>query len=167
MKISELTAGEEQLMNVLWKLEYGYMREIIEFYPDPKPHPNTISTFLKILVEKEFLQTTREGRIFKYTVAIPFEDYKKYKLGIFLEYYFDNSPKNLVKTLLAENLIHPADFKEFFEVKTTIHSNLKKEKRDSDLSDFIEEITAPKKKKVGKEKKKKNKLSKQKKKKKL
>ena len=151
MKISHLTPGEELLMNVLWRLDSAYMREIIEQYPDPKPHPNTISTFLKILVEKEFLTTQKEGRIFKYTVAIPFEDYRKYSLHIFLEEYFNNSSAELVKVLVDENLLKEEDLPRFFEMNATVIPIHEKEE-DSDLTDFIKDITSPKKKKKKKEK---------------
>ncbi|MGA9213206.1 BlaI/MecI/CopY family transcriptional regulator [Kaistella sp.] len=154
MKISHLTTGEEIIMNILWRLDSAYMREIIEQYPEPKPHPNTISTFLKILVEKEFLTTRKEGRIFQYNVAIPFKDYRKYLLNIFLEEYFNNSSSELIKLLHEENLLKDADF----EIKAATILNPEKEK-DSELSEFLNDITAPKKKKKKKEKdgKKKNK----------
>lgn len=151
MKISHLTPGEELLMNVLWRLDSAYMREIIEQYPDPKPHPNTISTFLKILVEKEFLTTQKEGRIFKYTVAIPFEDYRKYSLHIFLEEYFNNSSAELMKVLVDENLLKEEDLPQFFGMNATVIPIHEKEE-DSDLTDFINDITSPKKKKKKKEK---------------
>ena len=162
MKISHLTPGEELLMNVLWRLDSGYMREIIEQYPDPKPHPNTISTFLKILVEKEFLTTQKEGRIFKYTVAIPFDDYRKYSLHIFLQEYFNNAAPELVKVLIDENLLKADDLQHFFEMKFT-EIPIQEKEEDSDLTDFINDITSPKKKKKkkkkekGEKKKKKNK----------
>ena len=151
MKISHLTPGEELLMNVLWRLESAYMREIIEQYTEPKPHPNTISTFLKILVEKEFLTTNKEGRIFKYTVAIPFEDYRKYSLNIFLDDYFNHSPADLVKLLIDERLLKAEDVQHFFEVNAKV-SIIKDKVEKSDLSDFIKDITAPKKNKKKKEK---------------
>lgn len=151
MKISHLTPGEELLMNVLWRLDTAYMREIIEQYPDPKPHPNTISTFLKILVEKEFLTTRKEGRIFKYTVAIPFEDYRKYSLNIFLEDYFNNSAAELVRVLIDENLLKEDHLHQFFSIKAKGNAAQEKEE-DSDLSEFIKDITSPKKKKKKKKK---------------
>ena len=151
MKISHLTPGEELLMNVLWRLDSAYMREIIEQYQDPKPHPNTISTFLKILVEKEFLTTIKEGRIFKYSVAIPFDDYRKYVVRLFLEDYFDNQSSELVKLLMEENLLKSEDLQQFFEIKATVIPTQQKEE-DSDLTDFLKDITDPKKKKKKKEK---------------
>ena len=161
MKISHLTPGEELLMNVLWRLDSAYMREIIEQYPDPKPHPNTISTFLKILVEKEFLTTQKEGRIFKYTVAIPFDDYRKYSLHIFLEEYFNNSSAELVKVLVDEKLLKEEDLPQLFEMKSTLIPFQEKEE-DSDLTDFINDITSPKKKKKKKKKKEKGEKNKKK-----
>ena len=153
MKISHLTPGEELLMNVLWRLDSGYMREIIEQYPDPKPHPNTISTFLKILVEKEFLTTQKEGRIFKYTVAIPFDYYRKYSLHIFLQEYFNNAAPELVKVLIDEQLLRADDLQHFFEMKST-EIPIQEKEEDSDLTDFINDITSPKKKKKKKKKEK-------------
>lgn len=158
MKISQLTPGEEILMNVLWRLDSAYMREIIEQYPEPKPHPNTISTFLKILVEKEFVTTLKEGRVFHYTVAIPFEDYRKYLLKLFLDDYFNNSSADLVKLLLDENLLKGSDLEQSFEIKATVIPVQEREE-ESELSEFLNDITAPKKKKKKKDKddKKKNK----------
>lgn len=155
MKISHLTSSEETLMKVLWKLKSAYMKDIIEQYPEPKPHPNTISTFLKILVEKEFLTTQKEGRVFLYQVTIPYEDYRKYLLNIFLEQYFNHSSSELVKLLLDENLLKGSDLKEFFEIKASVVHIHEKEEQ-SELSDFITEITAPKKKKKNKKIKEKN-----------
>lgn len=154
MKISHLTPGEETLMNVLWRLNTAYMRDIIEQYPEPKPHNNTISTFLKILVEKEFLTTQKEGRVFKYSVTIPFEDYRKYLLKLFLEDYFDDSASELVKLLIQENLLKDEAIENLFNIKATAITVAQKEEEESDLSEFLNDITAPKKKKKKKKKEK-------------
>lgn len=159
MKISHLTPGEEILMKVLWQLDTAYMRDIVEQYPEPKPHPNTISTFLKILVEKEFLTTEKEGRVFKYSVAIPFEDYRKYLLKLFLEDYFNDSSADLVKLLIQENLLNEDEIENLFNKNTTPIPVHQKEE-ESYLSDFLNDITAPKKKKKKKEKSEKKKSKK-------
>lgn len=154
MKIKTLTPAEEVLMNILWKLDSAYMREVMEQYPDPKPHQNTVSTFMKILVEKDFLTTEKEGRIFRYTVAVPFEDYKTFQLRIFLANYFQNSGSELVKTLLDENLLQSTELEAFVNQKAKSSGPNKK----TAMSDFIEEITSDKKtKKKGKKKDKKKK----------
>lgn len=158
MKINHLTPAEEQLMQIMWKLNSAYMREISAHYPDPVPHQNTISTFMKILVEKEFLSTEKEGRIFKYSVLIPFEEYRSFKLKEFLGKYFDNSGSDLVKSLMDEKVLKPADLHQFFEIKTTVVPLMETEVKENPISDFIEKLTS------GKKEKKKNKKGKKKKK---
>lgn len=158
MKINPLTPAEEQLMKILWPLGSAYMREIVTDYPEPKPHPNTISTFVKILVEKEFLTPEKEGRIFKYHVAVPFADYRSFQLKNCIEKYFDNSGAEMLKVLLEEKWIHAEDLNQFFEIKTTVVPVADKEELfDQSLSDFVEELTSTKsgkKKKIKKKKKK-------------
>ena len=53
MKI--LTKAEEQVMQAIWKIKEGFIRDVLEAMPSPKPHQNTVSTILKILVDKEFV----------------------------------------------------------------------------------------------------------------
>lgn len=149
MKITTLTTAEEQLMKVLWNLNSAYMRNIIEVYPEPKPHANTISTFLKILVEKEFLTTTKEGRIFNYHVAIPYLDYRNFLLENFINDYFDGSVIDL------QNLIDQKQEISITQVLKVQEKEKKSNLENSNLTDFIEELTTSKKKK---KKKKKNKL---------
>lgn len=149
MKITTLTTAEEQLMKVLWNLNSAYMRNIIEAYPEPKPHANTISTFLKILVEKEFLTTTKEGRIFNYHVAIPYFDYRNFLVENFINDYFDGSVSDL------RNFIDQKQDSSFDQVVKVKEKEKKSNLEDSDFTDFIDELITSKKKK---KKKKKNKL---------
>ena len=153
MKINQLTHAEELLMNILWKLNSAYMKDVMEEYPEPKPHQNTVSTFIKILVEKEFLTTEKEGRIFKYHVAIPFEDYRIFRTKNFVEQYFRNSGSELIQTLVDAKLLTPSELTNLFGTKTPEPEN--------PISDFVEEITSGKKTdKKDKKKKKKDKKKK-------
>ena len=156
MKIHPLTHSEELLMNILWKLNSAYMKDVMDAYPEPKPHQNTVSTFMKILVEKEFLTTEKEGRIFKYTVAIPYVNYRNFVLGNFINTYFNNSGEELVKYLHDQQLITTLQLKNFIG-NITSEVTADPEKKDP-VKEFVKEITAdkkPKKKEKKKEKKKK------------
>lgn len=158
MKISHLTPSEELLMNVMWRLNSAYMREIIDEYPDPKPHPNTISTFLKILVEKEFLTIKKEGRIFNYFVAVPYEEYRRYLVNIFLEQYFDSDPSKFVALLVEQKLIGEDIVSNKINSENEAHiTDGEKVDEDSDLSAYIEKLTSTKKKKKKKKNSKKKK----------
>ncbi len=57
-----LTKSEEQVMQVLWKLGNGFLKDILDATPEPRPHPNTVATMLKILVEKGFVEYEIQGR---------------------------------------------------------------------------------------------------------
>lgn len=159
MKINHLTTAEEGLMKVLWQLDSGYMRDIITEYPEPKPHANTISTFLKILVEKEFLSTKKEGRIFRYQVIVPFEQYRNYLVLNFINDYFEGKSKELLPILIRENLLNESDLNGLFESET-LKSVKEEEDQEESLSDFINDITSSKKDKKKKKKKSKEKKNK-------
>lgn len=153
MKINHLTAAEENLMKLFWKLNSFYLKDVMEQHPEPKPHQNTVSTYLKILVEKGYLSTEKEGRIFKYTVMVPVEEYKKFLLKELSFHFFDNSGKEILQFLFNENLISQNDLKEYFDLKIEMKPIKIKEPK----LEIAEEILNPKKDKKGKDKKKKKK----------
>ncbi len=141
-------------MQVIWTLKSPFTKDILEAYPEPKPHPNTVSTFLKILVEKDYLSTEKVGRIFRYNTLISSEDYKKNLLHQFLERYFDGSTSSLLSYLMEEQLLSPSDLKSYSggaASETLPHSY------DSEIRTFIDELTSDKKKKKKKKGKKKSK----------
>lgn len=113
MKINHLTSAEENLMRLFWKLESFYLKDVMEQHPEPKPHQNTVSTYLKILVEKGYLATEKEGRIFKYSVVLPMEEYRKFLLKELTHHFFHDSGKEIVSFLLHEKIISQEDLKEF------------------------------------------------------
>ena len=154
MKINYLTAAEENLMKLFWSLNSFYLKDVMEHHPEPKPHQNTVSTYLKILVEKGYLTTEKEGRIFKYSVAVPMEDYRNFLLKEVAANFFDNSGKDILEFLFRENLLHKDDLREHFDLKIEIKPTKIKEPK----LHIAEEILNPKKdKKKDKEKKKKKK----------
>lgn len=73
----QLTKAETQVMNVLWSLPEGQGRsaEIMERMPEPKPALTTLLTFLKILTEKGFVRTVRQGKSNRFTALISHDEY--------------------------------------------------------------------------------------------
>lgn len=153
MKINHLTSAEENLMKLFWKLKSFYLKDVMEQHPEPKPHQNTVSTYLKILVEKGYLSTEKEGRIFKYTVLVPLEEYRKFLLRELSLNFFNNSGKEVLEFLFNENLISQNDLKGYFDLKI----ELKPAKIKEPKLEYAEEILNPKKDRKTKEKKKKKK----------
>lgn len=150
MKIHHLTAAEENFMKLFWKMGSFYLKDVMEQHPEPKPHQNTVSTYLKILVEKGYLSTVKEGRIFKYTAIVPLEEYKKFLLKELSHNFFSDSGKEILELLLSEKLISQEDMKGYFDLKIEI----KPAKTEEPKFEFAEEILSPKKEKKGKGKEK-------------
>jgi predicted transcriptional regulator len=100
-----LTKAEEQIMQVLWKLEKGFLREVTDAMPAPKPHQYTVATLLKILVEKEFVSVTVLGRQHLYTPIITKDDYSKRTMKQIVKGYFEGSFSNVVSFMVKENNI--------------------------------------------------------------
>ena len=103
MKI--LTKAEEQVMQVLWKLNKAFLREIVESMPVPKPHQNTVATLLKILVEKEFAAINVLGRQHEYYPLLSKDEYSKRTMKQMVKGYFEGSFCNVVSFMVKENNI--------------------------------------------------------------
>lgn len=100
-----LTKAEEQVMQSLWKLGQGFLREIVEAMPVPQPHQNTVATLLKILVEKEFVAVEVLGRQHRYSALITKEAYSGKRIKQLAKNYFEGSFSNVVSYMVKENNI--------------------------------------------------------------
>lgn len=104
-----LTKAEEQVMQSLWKLKQGFLKDIMEFFPEPKPHSNTVATLLKILIEKGFVDTEIQGRNHLYRIRVSKSEYGKKSIQQLVKGYFDGSPTKLVSQFVADNKISQED----------------------------------------------------------
>src|SRR5690606_22630460 len=107
--IKNLTKAEEQIMQVLWKLEKAFLRELVDAIPHPKPHQNTIATILKILMEKEFVGIELFGRTHQYYPLISKEAYSKATMKSMVKSYFEGSFSNVVSFMVKENNLSVED----------------------------------------------------------
>lgn len=98
-----LTKAEEQVMQVVWKVKEGFIRDIVEAFPSPKPHQNTIATLLKILVEKEFVGIRLFGRQHQYYPLVSKESYSKSSIKNLVKGYFGGSFSEAVSFMVKEN----------------------------------------------------------------
>lgn len=98
-----LTKAEEQVMQYLWELEKAFLKDILELFPVPKPHTNTVSTILKILMEKEFVGHLVHGRQHEYFPLISKEIYSGKSMKSLVKNYFEGSYRNAVSFLVEKN----------------------------------------------------------------
>ncbi|PWT99532.1 MAG: transcriptional regulator [Bacteroidetes bacterium] len=101
--MKNLTKSEEQIMQVIWKLDKAFLREIIDELPNPKPHQNTVATVIKILVEKEFVGIHVFGRTHQYYPLVSKEAYSKSTMKTIVKSYFEGSFSNAVSFMVKEN----------------------------------------------------------------
>ena len=101
--IQSLTKAEEQIMQYLWKLQKGFLKDILELFPEPKPHTNTVSTILKVLKEKGFVDYEVFGRQHEYFPLVSKEQYTGKSMKSLVKNYFKGSYKNVVSFLVEKN----------------------------------------------------------------
>ena len=120
--MKNLTKAEEQVMQALWTLEKAFLREIVDAFPPPKPHQNTVATLLKILVEKGFVQITVLGRQHQYAPLISKEAYFKATMKGLVKGYFNGSVLNALSFMVKESNVSAQDLEVLLQ-------QLKKEKK--------------------------------------
>lgn len=110
MNNKSLTKAEEQIMQVLWKLQSAYLKDIIEALPqDPKPHSNTVATLLKILIEKGYVAHEVHGRNHHYSPAITKTEYTNGSITNLVQNYFDGSFADAVSFMLDKKKLKIKD----------------------------------------------------------
>ncbi len=97
-----LTRAEEQVMQILWDLDEGLVRDVRERFPDPKPVRNTVSTVIRILERKGFVGHKTYGNVYLYYPLVSKELYSKSQLLGLMENYFDNSFPAMVSFFAKE-----------------------------------------------------------------
>jgi BlaI family transcriptional regulator, penicillinase repressor len=121
----ELTRAEEEVMQVLWKIEKGFVKEILEHFPEPKPAYNTVSTITRILQDKGFVSHKAYGRTHEYFPVVSKEEYSKMHLKTFVKDYFSNSFEKMVSFFAREKGI---SLKEMGEIMRIMEGEMNKQK---------------------------------------
>lgn len=94
--MKELTNAEEQIMQAIWKLEKGFLKDIVENLPEPKPAYTTVATVIRILERKKFVAHRTYGKTHEYYPLVARKDYSRFYFGKFLQNYFGGSFAGLV-----------------------------------------------------------------------
>ncbi len=123
--MKELTRAEEQIMHVLWALGKGYVKDIVERLPSPKPAYNTVSTIVRILEKKGFVGHEAFGKTHLYHPLIAKEDYTQAFLRHFLKDYFDDSYQELVSFFARDRNL---TLSELEDILATLRGEIKKQK---------------------------------------
>ena len=117
-----LTAKEEEIMDFFWKNGPLFVKQILDFYDEPKPHFNTLSTIVRGLEEKGFLDHNTFGNTYQYFAKVSEEEFSKTTLKNVIKKYFDNSYLGVVSSLVKEEKIDLEDLKKLISEVEKTHS---------------------------------------------
>ena len=109
--MKKLTQKEEEILALFWEKGPMFVKELKEFYIDKKLHYNTLSTMVRALEEKGFVDHEQFGNTHRYFAAVTKEEYSKGTLGNVVKKYFDNSYKNVVSLLVEDENLSVEDLK--------------------------------------------------------
>jgi predicted transcriptional regulator len=127
--MKELTKAEEQIMQILWKLNRGFINDILDQLPAPKPAYNTVSTIVRILEKKGFVDHRAYGKSHEYFPLVSKKEYTKSYFGHFMKNYFGNSYREMVSFFTRDNNL---DIRELEELKQAMAEEIIRKKIEHD-----------------------------------
>lgn len=101
--MKQLTKAEEEIMQILWDLKEANVASVIEKMPEPKPAYNTVSTIVRILENKEFVDHRQEGKGYIYFPIVQKETYSNQSMNQLMNNYFNGSFKSMVSFFMKKN----------------------------------------------------------------
>lgn len=120
-----LTKKEEEIMQILWKLKKGFVHDIIAKLSEPKPPYNTISSIVRILENKGFVNYKAYGRTHEYFPIISKASYRKHTFKQLISNYFDGSYEQVVSFIISEkeNKLSEQDSRELQKLTDKLKEN--------------------------------------------
>lgn len=112
----QLTPKEEELMQMLWSHGQMPVSKILELYPEPKPHFNTVSTVIRRLEAKGFVAHQAVGNSYEYYAVAKMEDFRSRSFRDFIRNYFSGSYFGAVSALVKEERISESELRELLEM---------------------------------------------------
>ena len=119
----QLTKAEEQLMEVIWKAEKIFLKDIIESYPEPRPASTTVATLLKRMQDKGFVGYELFGNSRQYFPLVKKKDYFSKQVKGIIKNYFSNSALQFASFFTTTSNLSA---RELEELKDIIDKEIKK-----------------------------------------
>lgn len=123
--IRELTKAEEQVMHMLWDMGKAFVNELLEKMPEPRPAYNTVSTIVRILEKKGFVDHLSFGKSHLYYPVISKKEYTRSFLQRFVSNYFSESYSDMVSFFTRESNM---SVEEMEEIRKIIKENIRNKK---------------------------------------
>ena len=102
-------------MSIFWQHGDLFIRDLISYIPEPKPHYNTVATLVKFLEEKGFVEREPMANSFRYKVKVSERQYRGNTISDVVSKYYDNSYASLVSQFVEEDKMNLDDLKALIE----------------------------------------------------
>lgn len=123
-KVQELTKAEDEAMRIIWSMKLCSVKEMLDNYPEPKPALTTLSTVVRTLEQKDFIDHEKIGRGYRYFPIIDISTYKQNVMSRVVSNYFQDSFQNLISFFAEHENIDPDELESMVkEVKREIKSD--------------------------------------------
>lgn len=120
--MKQLTKAEEQVMQILWDIKQGFVKDVLDKMPSPKPAYNTVSTIIRILEKKGFVDYKAYGKTHEYFPIIEKNQYRSFYLKSMISGYFGGSFERLVSFFAKDN---DMDVHEMEELLKNVQKDIK------------------------------------------
>lgn len=123
--MKQLTKAEEQVMQIIWNLKTGFLKDVVEGFADPKPAYTTVSTVIRVLTKKGFVGFKTYGKTNEYFPLVSKTDYFKSLVKPMFNNYIEGSPTRLASFFTNESL----SLNELQEIRQLIDDRIRKLKK--------------------------------------
>lgn len=125
--MKELTRAEEEIMQILWKIKKGFVKEILETIPEPKPAYNTVSTIVRILEKKGYVGYNAYGKTHEYYPLVDKDEYSNTLMKSMVKNYFSDSFQQMVSFFASNKKLTLIELE---EIKMIMESEIKEIKKE-------------------------------------
>jgi BlaI family penicillinase repressor len=127
--MKELTKAEEQVMQHIWKLEKAFLKDIVDEFSDPKPAYTTISTVIRVLVKKKFLDYNTYGKVHQYYPLVSKEEYFRQHFKGVVKNFFSGSVSRFASFFTNDSNMKISELE---EMKRMIESKIEELKENDE-----------------------------------
>jgi BlaI family transcriptional regulator, penicillinase repressor len=114
--MKQLTKAEEQVMQILWDINEGIVKDIVDRFGNPKPAYTTVATVFKVLENKGFVTKRKIGNTHLYKPLVSKEDYTKIQFSSLLKNYFNGSFPKMATFFARENDLSISELEEMMKI---------------------------------------------------
>jgi len=114
--IRDLTKAEEQVMQILWNVNESIVRDLVDQFPDPKPAYNTVSTVLRVLEKKDFVNHKAYGTTYVYFPLVSKKEYSNFQFTNLIKNYFNGSFPKMAAFFAKENNLSIQELEEMMDM---------------------------------------------------